>query len=192
IVSAARNRLACSASTARCQFSGQLIAALANIAPLNLHASENRMPFPDRTTPLKKLRRSKILLLKGAVALENRRLHGSYFGYGDSNVRAFAFLAADVHLELIPVEQPQALVDIAYADSAAVNLQKALARHSHAVVVYFDTQPPILPVRTQVDLSAFEAGRQSMFDRIFNDGLKQHAGDENIHGILVDFLEDLK
>src|SRR5579863_4684394 len=150
------------------------------------------MLFLNRTTLWEKLDAQSSFCRQGAAALKNRRLYGGHFGYRNSNVCAFSFLAANVHLELIAIQQAQALVNIADADPAAVNFLQALARHSHAVIIDFDSQPPIPPVRSKTYRAALEARRQSMLDGIFNNGLKQHAGDENVHRILVNFLEDLQ
>jgi hypothetical protein len=44
-------------------------------------------------------------------------------------------------------------VDVADSDAAAVNLQQALGRNAHAVVVYFDGQAAVAMARPDMDLA---------------------------------------
>src|ERR1700728_1773705 len=89
-----------------------------------------------------------------AVRLECGRLQGRKFGYLDPDLRALAFLAANIHFELVAVQKPQTLVDVADPDAAAVYLEKPIRCHAHAIVVNFDRQAPLAATRADVDLTS--------------------------------------
>src|ERR1700726_1260680 len=93
------------------------------------------------------------------------------------NLCALAFLATDVHLELVAVEQTQALMNIADPYAAAVHLGEALRRNAHTVICNLDGEAPLVMMSADVNLAALEARCQAMFDRVLNHGLQQHAGD---------------
>ena len=95
------------------------------------------------------------------------------------DLRALAFLAADVHLKLIAVEEAESFVHVTDADATAVNLGEALGGDAHAVVVNFDEQSAVDAPSAEMDFASFEARREAVLDGIFHHGLKQHAGDES-------------
>src|SRR5580704_10038200 len=105
---------------------------------------------------------------------------------------ALAFLAADVHFKLVAVEQAEAFVNIADADSAAVNFSEALGGDAQAVVFDFNEQAALDATGAEVDFAAFEARGETVLDGIFDHGLKQHARDKSFESLVVNFLEDLK
>ncbi len=105
---------------------------------------------------------------------------------------ALAFLAVNIHFELVAVEKAEAFVHVTDADSAAIDFGKALGGDAHAVVFDFDEQAAVEPARAEMDLASLEARGEAVLDGIFNHGLKQHAGDECLESLVVNFLEDLK
>ena len=108
------------------------------------------------------------------------------------NLGALAFLAADVHFKLVAVEEAEAFVHVADADSAAVNFGEALGGDAQAVVFDFDEQAAFEVAGAEMDFTAFEARGETVLDGIFDHGLEQHAGDESFESLVVNFLEDLK
>jgi hypothetical protein len=117
---------------------------------------------------------------------------GSEFGDFDVNLGALTLLAADVHFELIAVEQAQAFVDVADADSSSVNFREALGGDAHSVIFNFDKQAAIHAASANVDFSSLQARGEAVLDRVFDHGLKQHAGNESLQSVLVNFLENLQ
>src|SRR6202167_2573112 len=57
---------------------------------------------------------------------------GGEFGDFDVDLGALAFLAADVHFELIAVEQAQAFVDVADADASSIDFCEPLGGDAHS------------------------------------------------------------
>src|SRR4029077_20512211 len=113
-------------------------------------------------------------------------------GNFDVNLCALALLAADVHLELVAVDEAQPLVNVADTDSAAVHLRNALGRNAHTVVGNFDGETAIAVMSADVNLAALEPRRQAMLDRIFHHRLKEHAGNKRLERLRIDFLENLQ
>src|SRR5262249_4440238 len=107
-------------------------------------------------------------------------------------LRAFAFLAADVHFELITVEEAEALVDVRDADAAAVNLGESIGRNAETVVGNFDEEAAVAAMGADVNLSAFETRGGTMVDGVFDHRLEQHGGDKGVESFGFDLLEDLQ
>ncbi len=108
---------------------------------------------------------------------------GHQLGNFDADARALAFAAGNIHSEIVAVEHAQALVHVADADSILKHLRHALGRNPDAVVFDFNDQAAVLRRVRMVDLAAVEFGGQSMLQRIFDDGLQQHAGNEGIERV---------
>src|SRR5580698_936413 len=130
--------------------------------------------------------------LRAGVCLACGWLEGSEFGNLDPDLRALAFLAANIHFELVAVEKPQTLVDVADPDTAAVYLEKPIRCHAHAVVVNLDRQPPVAATRADVNLTSRQPRSQPMLNCVLDDRLQQHAGHERVERLLIDFLENLE
>src|ERR1700691_5642954 len=130
--------------------------------------------------------------LRAGVCLECGWLEGSEFGNLDPDLGALAFLAANIHFELVAVEKPQTLVDVADPDAAAVDLEEPIRCHAQAVVVDLDRQPTVAAMRPDVDLASRESRSQTVLDRVFDDRLQQHAGHERVERLLINFLENLE
>jgi hypothetical protein len=117
---------------------------------------------------------------------------GDEFGDFDVDLGALTFLAADVHFELIAVEQAEAFVDVADADAAAVNFGEALGGDAHSIVFNFDQQAAIDAARANMDLASLQTRGEAVLDGVFDHGLKQHAGNESLESVFVNFLENLQ
>jgi hypothetical protein len=119
-------------------------------------------------------------------------LGGDEFGDFDVDLGALTLLAADVHFELIAVEQAEAFVNVADADASAVNFGEALGGDAHSIVFDFDEQPAIHAASANVDFSSLQTRGEAVLDGIFDHGLKQHAGNESVESVFVNFLENLQ
>src|SRR5271166_2878025 len=82
----------------------------------------------------------------------SERFGGGQLRNLDVNLRPLPFLAAYIHLELIPVQQTQALVNVANADASAVHRRQALGRNSHAVVFNLNQQASVRLASPQMNL----------------------------------------
>ncbi len=112
-----------------------------------------------------------------------------HFGNLDVDLRALAFKALNIHLELIAVEKAQALVDVADADATSIDFGEPLRRNAEAVVLDLDRESTVTEMRAEVNLPAFQTRREAVLDSVFNHGLQEHAGDDGIASVFVHFLE---
>ena len=119
-------------------------------------------------------------------------LGGGEFGDFDVDLGALAFLAADVHFELIAVEQAQAFVDVADADASSIDFCEPLGGDAHSVVFDFDEQPAIHAASANVDFSSLQTRAETVLDGIFHHRLEKHAGNEGFESVLVNFLKNLQ
>jgi len=60
--------------------------------------------------------------------------------------------------------------------------------HAHAVVSYFDDHAIAFELAAQSYSAPVNARLESMLDRVFNERLKQNAGNQDVEGVRIDFL----
>ncbi len=85
------------------------------------------------------------------------------------------------------VDHLEPLVDVREADSETV-LRALLLRQADAVVLDLDDRASESAPGADDDASAFEAGADSMLDRVLHQGLDDHGGDVGCERFVVDLL----
>src|SRR5215472_18322085 len=110
----------------------------------------------------------------------------------NANHCAFAQPALDIELKIRSVEHAQPLPHVAQPDSFYVNVRQFFFRDAHTVIFNLDAEPAIAPNGTQFDLSAADFRRQAVLQAIFDNRLKQHAGDKRFHRRIVNVLHDIQ
>src|SRR5665213_4107126 len=99
-------------------------------------------------------------------------------------------MAGDVHAKSVARKNTQALVHITHADAVNVNLGHAIFRYSSAIILNFDHQVGVDRGCAYGNFASLELFRQSVFDRVFDDRLEEHAGHKSLERLLVHLLRD--
>src|SRR5262245_18563428 len=116
--------------------------------------------------------------ISGRHALGNREL-------GDLDARPGALAGNAPQLELTPlaVNRAEPLVHVAQPDALADRLLELLLAHAEAVVVNFDDHLTVAQRRRDGDLSLADLARQPVLDRVLDERLQDHAGDDDVEGV---------
>src|SRR3972149_3029206 len=120
------------------------------------------------------------------------RLRGEQLGDFDADGGAQAGEAFDAQQVVLTVEHLQALVDVGDADAALVDLGDAVGGDADPVVFDFDNQAAVVAGGAQADLPAFQPRPQAVADGVLDDGLQEHAGDDNVEGFVVGLFAELE
>jgi len=64
--------------------------------------------------------------------------------------------------------------------------------HAHAVILDLDHQPRLDDATSQRDAAAFDLGRKSVLDAVFDQRLQQHARDHGFEGHRIEILHHLE
>src|SRR5712664_3135165 len=125
--------------------------------------------------------------------LSTHRLHGGHkSGYVNADHRAFAGPALDLQIEIGSVEHVQPLAHVAQSDAFDIHVRHLLFGNAHAVVFNFNMQPAVTRCRSQLNFSAAELGRKTVFQTILHNRLEEHAGDKGLEGLFAELLDDFE
>src|SRR5438105_9437368 len=105
-------------------------------------------------------------------------------------------LARELDLAVRAVDGPQALVDVAQADAAAVGALEPVfdhvGAHAQPIVVDLDNRVAVPGGRADRDPSAADFSREPVFDRVLHERLQEHARHDDIQRIDADLLVDFQ
>src|SRR6266404_7483274 len=146
--------------------------------------------------PSAPLRRHLDFATSSRVTEHGHSTHGLHRGHQRGNVnanhRAFAWPALDLQIEIGSVEHVQPLADVAQSDAFDVHVRHLLFGNAHAVVFNFNMQPAVTRCRSQLNFSAAELGRKTVFQTILHNRLEEHAGDKGLEGLFAELLDDFE
>ncbi len=95
-------------------------------------------------------------------------------------------------MEVGAIKDAEALADVAEADAFDVDVWHFFFGDAHAVVFDFDVQAAVAICGAELDFAAIEFWREAVFQTVFDDWLKKHAGDEGFKGFFVDLFDDVE
>jgi hypothetical protein len=102
-----------------------------------------------------------------------------------------AFVAGDVEVEIGAVEDAKPLADVAETNAFDVHVGHFFLGDPDAIVFDFDVQAAVAIGGSDKDAAAFEFRSEAVFEAVFDDRLKEHAGDEGLERVFADFLDDV-
>jgi hypothetical protein len=122
---------------------------------------------------------------------------GERHAEGDAGAAAGA--ADDVDVGLVAVQNLDAFADVAHADAGAFADEAgdgsgggAAGFDAYAVVFDFEEEAAFVDAGAEGDGAAGDAGFEAMLDRVFDERLKEHGGDDDVEGVVGDLLDDLE
>src|ERR1035441_4514494 len=101
-------------------------------------------------------------------------------------------VAINLHQEVLAVNHLQPLLNVADANSAAVNLRLSLFGNAHAIVDDFHNQAALATLGTQSDGAAFNFRSDAMPKSVLNQRLQKHTGHDHIQGFRINLFADLQ
>src|SRR5262245_11660924 len=110
----------------------------------------------------------------------------------DADQSSLPRAAFDLQAELGAIENAKTLPDVAEADTFYVDVRHALLGDADAVVFDFDLQAAAALLCVQADAAAFDLGREAVLEAVLHHRLQQHARNERLQRLVVDFLDDLE
>src|SRR5476649_670739 len=120
-------------------------------------------------------------------ALGNREL-GNFNG----SRRALPGHAPQLQLVVLAVNRAEPLVDVAEPDAAVERMLEPVLAHPEAVVVHLDDGVAVLEDRRDGDAPLADLPRQPVLDRVLDERLQDHAGDDDVEGVGADVLHDFQ
>src|SRR5208283_1977016 len=106
--------------------------------------------------------------------------------------RSLPFVAFDLQVKIVAIKHVEPLADVTEPYALDVDMRQFLFADAHAIVLNFDLQATVAVVGAQLDLAAFQPGRQAVLDAVLHNGLQQHAGDKRLQRIGADLLHDIQ
>src|SRR4029079_11349522 len=107
---------------------------------------------------------------------------------------AAAGIADDFEDSLSSVKNFEELLDVLHSDAGAISADSSVGAvaHANAIIGHFDDHTIAVELTAQGYGAAVNTRLETMLDGIFDERLKKDAGDQDIQGVRVDFLFDMK
>src|SRR6202043_3817059 len=106
----------------------------------------------------------------------------------DARARPFAFAAGNIHAKIRAVKHAQAFVNVTDPDPVLKHLRHALLGNSDAVVFDGNDQAAVLRCGANGEFAAAKFGGQAVLQRVFDNRLQEHAGNEGGERVFVNLF----